>query len=195
MTLFEVHEHMLTVQNKNSRYFVVSFQNNVQTVVCNIPPTGQKRNATFIGNSSAIQQLFIRVSEQFSAMFRRKAHVQCYFGLESSIHEALSCEYNQVVSLACLILCRSTTLGSTSAFGDDFSPPGQECPALPSWLSCLSRQPLGPPPRQPPIDVARPLPRGGADGDFPFLEPKTVKWHFLALSSTFRGLAYVYISI
>ncbi|CAB1432370.1 unnamed protein product [Pleuronectes platessa] len=29
--------------------------------------------STFIGNSTAIQELFKRISEQFTAMFRRKA--------------------------------------------------------------------------------------------------------------------------
>ena len=36
--------------------------------------------ATFIGNNTAIQELFIRVSEQFSAMFRRKAFLHWYTG-------------------------------------------------------------------------------------------------------------------
>jgi hypothetical protein len=30
-------------------------------------------SATFIGNSTSIQELFKRIDEQFSAMFRRKA--------------------------------------------------------------------------------------------------------------------------
>merc|ERR1719337_574237 len=34
---------------------------------------GLKMSATFIGNSTAIQELFKRISEQFTAMFRRKA--------------------------------------------------------------------------------------------------------------------------
>merc|ERR1711924_257474 len=47
--------------------------NNVKTAVCDIPPRGLKMAGTFIGNSTAIQELFKRVSEQFTAMFRRKA--------------------------------------------------------------------------------------------------------------------------
>ena len=45
----------------------------IQTAVCDIPPRGLKMSATFVGNSTAIQELFKRVSEQFTAMFRRKA--------------------------------------------------------------------------------------------------------------------------
>ncbi|KAG7240762.1 hypothetical protein INR49_026534 [Caranx melampygus] len=36
--------------------------------------------ATFIGNSTAIQELFKRISEQFTAMFRRKAFLHWYTG-------------------------------------------------------------------------------------------------------------------
>ena len=41
--------------------------------VCDIPPKGLKMSATFLGNTTAIQEMFKRVSEQFTAMFRRKA--------------------------------------------------------------------------------------------------------------------------
>jgi tubulin beta len=47
--------------------------NNVKTAVCDIPPRGLKMSATFIGNSTAIQEVFKRISEQFTVMFRRKA--------------------------------------------------------------------------------------------------------------------------
>jgi len=45
----EVDEQMLNVQNKNSGYFVEWIPNNVKTAVCDIPPTGLKMAATFIG--------------------------------------------------------------------------------------------------------------------------------------------------
>lgn len=57
---------MLNVQNKNSSYFVEWIPNNVKTAVCDIPPRGIRMAATFIGNSTAIQELFKRVSEQFT---------------------------------------------------------------------------------------------------------------------------------
>ena len=47
--------------------------NNIKTAVCDIPPRGLKMDATFIGNSTAIQEIFKRISDQFTAMFRRKA--------------------------------------------------------------------------------------------------------------------------
>ncbi len=76
----EVDEQMLNVQNKNSSYFVEWIPNNVKSSVCDIPPKGLKMSATFIGNSTAIQEMFKRVSEQFTSMFRRKAFLHWYTG-------------------------------------------------------------------------------------------------------------------
>lgn len=80
MSTREVDEQMLNVQNKNSQYFVEWIPNNVKSAVCDIPPRGLKICATFIGNNTAIQELFKRIGEQFSAMFRRKAFLHWYTG-------------------------------------------------------------------------------------------------------------------
>merc|ERR1719295_2453017 len=60
--------------------------------------------ATFVGNSTAIQELFKRISEQFTAMFRRKAFLHWYTGegmdeiefteAESNMNDLVS-EYQQ----------------------------------------------------------------------------------------------------
>merc|ERR1712107_425581 len=104
MSMKEVDEQMLNIQNKNSAYFVEWIPNNVKTAVCDIPPRGLKMAATFIGNSTAIQELFKRISEQFTAMFRRKAFLHWYTGegmdemefteAESNMNELVS-EYQQ----------------------------------------------------------------------------------------------------
>ena len=78
---------MLNVQNKNSSYFVEWIPNNVKTAVCDIPPRGLKMSSTFIGNSTAIQELFKRVSEQFTAMFRRKVSLSVYILSPSSLRQ------------------------------------------------------------------------------------------------------------
>ncbi|KAF3858212.1 hypothetical protein F7725_011413 [Dissostichus mawsoni] len=64
----------------------------------------QLMSATFIGNSTAIQELFRRISEQFTAMFRRKAFLHWYTGegmdemefteAESNMNDLVS-EYQQ----------------------------------------------------------------------------------------------------
>ena len=80
MSTKEVDEQMMNVQNKNSSYFVEWIPNNVKSSVCDIAPTGLKMASTFIGNSTSIQEMFRRVSEQFTAMFRRKAFLHWYTG-------------------------------------------------------------------------------------------------------------------
>jgi tubulin beta len=49
-------------------------------LVCDVPPKGLPMSATFIGNSTSIQELFRRVLEQFSSMYRRKAFMHWYTG-------------------------------------------------------------------------------------------------------------------
>ena len=66
-------EQMLNVQNKNSRYFVEWIPNNIKSSICDIPIKGLKMAVTFIGNNTCIQEMFKRVAEQFTSMFRRKA--------------------------------------------------------------------------------------------------------------------------
>ncbi|KAF6145654.1 hypothetical protein GIB67_000124 [Kingdonia uniflora] len=66
--------------------------------------SGLKMASTFIGNSTSIQEMFRRVSEQFTAMFRRKAFLHWYTGegmdemefteAESNMNDLVS-EYQQ----------------------------------------------------------------------------------------------------
>uniref|UniRef100_A0A453FRC3 Tubulin beta chain n=1 Tax=Aegilops tauschii subsp. strangulata TaxID=200361 RepID=A0A453FRC3_AEGTS len=104
MSTKEVDEQMINVQNKNSSYFVEWIPNNVKSSVCDIPPTGLSMASTFVGNSTSIQEMFRRVSEQFTAMFRRKAFLHWYTGegmdemefteAESNMNDLVS-EYQQ----------------------------------------------------------------------------------------------------
>ncbi|CAI5472282.1 unnamed protein product [Closterium sp. Yama58-4] len=100
----EVDEQMLNIQNKTSSYFVEWIPNNVKSSVCDVAPTGLKMSSTFIGNSTSIQEMFKRVGEQFTAMFRRKAFLHWYTGegmdemefteAESNMNDLVS-EYQQ----------------------------------------------------------------------------------------------------
>lgn len=74
----EVEDEMLKVQTRNSSYFVEWIPNNVQTAICSVPPKDLDMSATFIGNSTSIQELFRRIGNQFSAMFKRKAFLHWY---------------------------------------------------------------------------------------------------------------------
>lgn len=78
MSVKEVDEQMLGVQNRDSRYFVEWIPNNTKTAMCDVPPRGLNMSATFVGNTTAIQEMFKRVSSQFTSMFQRKAFVHWY---------------------------------------------------------------------------------------------------------------------
>lgn len=65
---------------------------------------GSAHVRTFVGNSTSIQELFKRVGDQFSAMFRRKAFLHWYtsegmdemeFSEAESNMNDLVCEYQQ----------------------------------------------------------------------------------------------------
>merc|ERR1711879_1082689 len=98
MSTKEVDEQMVNVQNKNSSYFVEWIPNNIKSSVCDISPKGLKMATTFI------QDMFKRVAEQFTAMFRRKAFLHWYTGegmdemefteAESNMNDLVS-EYQQ----------------------------------------------------------------------------------------------------
>ncbi|XP_023053801.2 tubulin beta-8 chain-like isoform X4 [Piliocolobus tephrosceles] len=76
----EVKEQMLNFQNKNSCNFADQLPGGIKTAFCNIPLWGLKSSAVAIGNNTAIKELFKRVSEQFTAMFRRRAYLHWYTG-------------------------------------------------------------------------------------------------------------------
>lgn len=104
VSMKDVDEQMSNIQSKNSECFVEWIPNNVQTAVCNVAPSGLDMSATFIGNTTSIQELFKRISDQFTVMFRRKAFLHWYTGegmdelefseAESNINDLYS-EYQQ----------------------------------------------------------------------------------------------------
>ena len=104
ISMNEVDTQMAQIQNKSSSNFVEWIPNNIKTAVCDIPPKGLKMSATFIGNNTAVQELFKRMSEGFSFMMKRKAFLHLYtmegmdemefFEAESNINDLVS-EYQQ----------------------------------------------------------------------------------------------------
>jgi tubulin beta len=53
---------------------------NVNCSFCNTPPKGVNISATYIANSTAIQPIFRRLTDQFMMLWRRKAFVHWYIG-------------------------------------------------------------------------------------------------------------------
>jgi len=74
----DVEEQMMQMQHRNSPFFVEWIPNNVKSSVCDIAPRGQNMNVTFIGNNTCIMELFKRVGEQFSLMYKKKAFLHSY---------------------------------------------------------------------------------------------------------------------
>jgi tubulin beta len=74
----DVDDHMSKIQSKNSDNFVEWIPNNIKSSICDVACTGEEMSATFIGNSTAIQDIFKRVGSQFGKMFKRKAFIHSY---------------------------------------------------------------------------------------------------------------------
>jgi len=104
MSSKEVDDQMLQMVSKNSSYFVEWIPNNLKASICDIPPVGLEMSSVFVGNSTAIQEAWKRVSDMFTVMFRRKAFLHWYTGegmdemefteAESNLNDLIS-EYQQ----------------------------------------------------------------------------------------------------
>merc|ERR1711865_199830 len=76
----EVDHEIANMMDKNSAFFVEWIPNNCKTSICDIPPRGLKMSTTVTGNTTAMQELWTRLSNQFAAMFKRKAFLHWYTG-------------------------------------------------------------------------------------------------------------------
>ncbi len=76
-----VKEELLdNVMSKTSSSFNEWIPSNVKTSLCEIPPNSSQISTTFIANSTSVQEVWKRVSEQFTALFRRKIYLNLYCG-------------------------------------------------------------------------------------------------------------------
>ncbi|KAJ7069895.1 tubulin beta chain [Mycena amicta] len=111
ISMKDVDDELQKVQRSNSAYFVEWIPNNILAAHCDIAPRGRKMSVTFIANSTAIQQLFQRVHDQFKAMFKRKAFLHWYTGegmdemefteAESNMQDLVA-EYQQYQDATCV---------------------------------------------------------------------------------------------
>lgn len=100
----EVEDQVYKLQSRNSQYFVEWIPNNIQTALCTVPPRGLRMSSTFVANTTSCQEIFKRIGNQFTAMFRRKAFLHWYTGegmdemefteAESNMNDLIS-EYQQ----------------------------------------------------------------------------------------------------
>ncbi|PWN95469.1 putative tubulin beta chain [Tilletiopsis washingtonensis] len=76
----DAERELQAVQTKNASQFVEWIPQCVSTSLCDVAPPGLRMSATFIGNTTSIQELFKRTHDAFALMFRRKAFLHWYTG-------------------------------------------------------------------------------------------------------------------
>lgn len=81
-------EQIISVENEDPSEMIESLPKSTNTDVCDIPSRGLKTSATFIANSTAIQEPLKRISKQFAGLFRRKAFLHWYTMEESEFTDA-----------------------------------------------------------------------------------------------------------
>lgn len=90
----EVEELLHKVQQKTSTSTFKWIPGNIQTSLYSIPHQGLEMSSTFVGNSTAIQEVFKRITEPFAIMFRRKAFLRPYIREGIDEMEFTEAEYN-----------------------------------------------------------------------------------------------------
>lgn len=78
MATRDVDECMREMHQRYQPYFVEWIPNNITTSVSSVAPAGTPMATTFLGNNTAIQEVFARVSEQFNTMYRRRAYLHWF---------------------------------------------------------------------------------------------------------------------
>lgn len=80
MSVTEVEHEMNNVQQDNEKFFVDWLDNNMKISVCNIPSRGKFDSATFIVNTTTIEEIFTRFLSKFQRMQQRRAFIHWYLG-------------------------------------------------------------------------------------------------------------------
>jgi len=119
VTSKEVDEQMLSLRDKNSNFFCEWIPNNIKSSICDIAPKGLTMSVTFIGNNTCIQELFKRVHDQFSAMFKRKAFLHWYTGEGMDEMEFTEAESNMTDLINEYLQYQEATAEETQEEGGD----------------------------------------------------------------------------
>jgi len=94
ISMKEVDDQILSMQNKYSSKFVQWIPNSIKTAVCNVPPKGLKLSGTFIANTTAILDSFQRIKQNFQKMLAKKAYLHWYTGEGMDYAEFTEAESN-----------------------------------------------------------------------------------------------------
>ncbi|TNY20703.1 Tubulin/FtsZ, GTPase domain-containing protein [Rhodotorula diobovata] len=91
-----VEEAMHSMQQKNSGYFVEWIPHAVQTALTSVPSSDSPLSATFVSNSTSVQDLLRRTHGQFASLFRRRAFLHWYTGEGMDEQEFQEAEANVI---------------------------------------------------------------------------------------------------
>eukprot|EP00172_Hildenbrandia_rubra_P001459 Plantae.Rhodophyta-Hildenbrandia_rubra.ctg2004.p1 GENE.Plantae.Rhodophyta-Hildenbrandia_rubra.ctg2004~~Plantae.Rhodophyta-Hildenbrandia_rubra.ctg2004.p1 ORF type:complete len:453 (+),score=83.85 Plantae.Rhodophyta-Hildenbrandia_rubra.ctg2004:27-1385(+) len=96
----EVEVAMDEIQRMDSAHFVEWIPNNIKTSITSVPPVGLKSSAAFVGNTTAIQDIFKRFSRQFATMFKRKAFLHWFLaeGMDESEFTEAEANMNDLIA-------------------------------------------------------------------------------------------------
>ncbi|CAD8098730.1 unnamed protein product [Paramecium sonneborni] len=75
---FELENQMMQFLKKNHQKLVQNLPNNLNISQCNVSQKGLVNSGTFIGNTTAIKQMFKRIYNNFQAILKRKAFLHWY---------------------------------------------------------------------------------------------------------------------
>ena len=74
----EIDIQLMRFQNRKSNNFAGWIGYNFLTGVCQVPEKDYRISGAFFNNTTAVQEIFKRTSEHFTAMFKRKAFLHWY---------------------------------------------------------------------------------------------------------------------
>lgn len=83
-------------RTQNSGYFVEWIPHAVQTALTSVPSSDSPLSATFVSNSTSVQDLLRRTHGQFASLFRRRAFLHWYTGEGMDEQEFQDAEANVI---------------------------------------------------------------------------------------------------
>merc|ERR1712110_256564 len=96
----DVDEQVLIMINRNEAYFVDWIPHNIKQSLFGAGPLNSDIGVSMIGNNTAIQEIFQRITDQFGAMFERKAFLHWYTGEGMDEMEFTEAESNVIDLIA-----------------------------------------------------------------------------------------------
>ena len=76
----DIYEALLNSLNRSCSYYVEWIADNLIYNICNIRTNRLDKSATYVGNSTSMQEVFKRFQEQFTKLYRKRTSIFAYSG-------------------------------------------------------------------------------------------------------------------